>query len=202
VSGIPHAVLIDANGLVAWEGHPGALEEATLEKAMQGALPRPLWEWTPATKGVKVALQKGAFKSALDQAAKLTPADDGPTILAALQAMVKRRVDDMKAKHALGDFLGAGEAAAELAKRLAGLPEAAEAVGVSAAISANPDAARVMKGQRKIAKLRSAEYSKRKEITAAIDDLRELQKEYAGTYAATEADQVCIQLNDLANGLP
>ena len=72
------------------------------------------------------------------------------------------------------------------AHSIPGLPEAAEAEGVAAAIAANPDAARVMKGQKKIAKLRSASYSKRKEITAAIDDLRALQREYAGTYAATD----------------
>src|SRR4030095_9103997 len=92
VRGIPHAVLIDAAGPGVWKGHPGSLDDTTLESALKGALPKPVWEWSGAAKGVKAALSKRAFKSAIDQAAKLDAAASGPEILAALQGILRARV--------------------------------------------------------------------------------------------------------------
>jgi len=37
VEGIPHSVLIDAQGVLVWEGHPGALSKAEIKKALKGA---------------------------------------------------------------------------------------------------------------------------------------------------------------------
>src|SRR5262245_44923612 len=42
VQGIPHAVLVDATGTVVWDGHPASLDPATIEKALGGALPKPM----------------------------------------------------------------------------------------------------------------------------------------------------------------
>jgi thioredoxin-like negative regulator of GroEL len=194
VSGIPHAVLVDASGTVAWKGHPGALEEGTLQKALSGALPKPLWEWSGATKGVKSALLKRAYASALQQAAKLSPEDDGPAIKSAIEALVKGRVEAMKGAYSAGDFFGAQQAASALQKELNGLPEQAEASQVLADLAANGAAAPVLKAQQRIAKIRSGKLEKKKEIEAAIADLNKIKKELSGTYAEREAQALIDQL--------
>jgi hypothetical protein len=195
VRGIPDAVLVDAFGAVVWRGHPASLEERTIASALQGALPKPLWEWSGSAKGVKSALMKRSFKSALDQAARLSVADGGPEIQGVIQGMVKTSVDRMKASFDKGDFLGAQTAAQSLQKELAGLPELADASKVLADIAANKNAQTVMKGQQKLAKLRSGENTKHKEITAAIESARKLKQEYPGTYVVTEADEYIAQLD-------
>ena len=37
VSGIPHTFLIDAQGVLVWEGHPGGLTKGEIKKALKGA---------------------------------------------------------------------------------------------------------------------------------------------------------------------
>ena len=198
VRGIPHAVLIDAAGTVAWSGHPGGLEERHIQQATAGALPKPLWEWSGGGKGVKTALLKRDFKTALALAGKLGPDDSGPEILAAVQGMVKSKVEGMKAAQAKGDYLGAQEAAAALTKELAGLPELEEAAKVAAAIKADPKALEVVKGQQKLAKIRGRDLGKKKDRVAAIEDLRKLRGDYPGTYVEVEADALIAQINQLA----
>jgi thioredoxin-like negative regulator of GroEL len=196
VRGIPHAVLVDASGTVAWKGHPGGLDDATLSAALRGALPKPLWEWSAAAKGVKTALQKRAFKSALDQAAKLKEADGGPEILAVVQGMVKASVDGLRASFEKGDFLGAQTTAQALQKELAGLAEVAEAAKVLASIAGDKNAQNVIKGQQKLAKIRAGDNSSRKDIVAAIDAARKIRQDYGGTFVEKEADELIVQLNE------
>lgn len=194
VEGIPHAVLVDASGTVVWEGHPGELEEAKLQSALQGALPKPLWDWSPAAKGAKDALLKHSYKAALDQAAKLKESDGAADVLAAVQGVIKSRVDGLRQDFERGDFLGAQTTAQALQKDLAGLPELEEASKVLSAIAANKDAPRVIKGQQKVAKIRAADNSKKKELTAAIESLRKLRQEYPGTFVEKDADELITQL--------
>jgi thioredoxin-like negative regulator of GroEL len=198
VRGIPHAVLIDASGTVAWTGFPGSLEERHIQQATAGALPKPLWEWSGGSKAVKGALLKRDYRSALALASKLGPDDAGPEILAAVQGMVKSRVEGMKAAQAKGDYFAAQAAAAALAKELAGLPEAEEATQVAAAIKGDAKALEVIKGQQKLAKIRGRELGKRKERIGAIEDLRKLRGEYPGTYVEVEADALIAQINAMA----
>lgn len=195
VRGIPHSVLIDASGTVAWAGHPASLEERHIQQATAGALPKPLWEWSGGGKGVKNALVKRDFKSALALAGKLGPEDGGADILAAVQEMVKAKVEGMKAAQAKGDYLAAQAAAAALTKELAGLPEAEEAAKVAAAIKADAKALEVVKGQQKLAKIRGRELEKRKDRVSAIEDLRKLRAEYPGTYVEVEADALIARIN-------
>lgn len=197
VQGIPHAVLIDATGTVVWKGHPASLEESTLSAALRGALPKPLWEWSPAAKGAKSALLKRAFKSALEQAAKLKPEDGGPEILAAIQGMVKSGVESLRGSFEKGDYLAAQTSAQSLQKELAGLPEVEEAIKVLSEIAADKNAQGVIKGQQKLAKIRAGDNTKLKEITAAIEAARKVKRDYMGTYVETEADQLIGQLDEL-----
>lgn len=197
VRGIPDAVLIDASGTVVWRGHPGSLEESKVASALQGALSKPLWEWSGAAKGVKSALLKRSFKSALEQAAKLGESDGGPEILAAIQGIVKSSADGLRASFEKGDFLGAQSAAQSMQKELAGLPEVEEATKVLATIAADKSAQNVIKGQQKLAKLRGADSSKKKELASAIESARKIRKEYPGTFVEKEADLFIAQLDQL-----
>jgi hypothetical protein len=199
VPGYPDAVLVDPTGTIVWHGHPGALDEATIQAALSGALPKPLWEWSGAAKAVKSAFVKRDLAAALALAAKLTPADGGPEILAALQAMVRSKVDAMRAAREKGDFRGALDAAAALKKECAGLPEVEDATKLEAELATNAEAKRVLEGQKKVAKIVAKEPSKKKELKAAIEDLVELKKEYAGTYVEVEATALIEQYANQAN---
>lgn len=201
VQGIPHAVLVDATGTVVWKGHPGELNEGKISSSLQGAFAKPLWEWTPAAKGVKGALVKRAYKSALDQAVKLGEADGGPEILSAIQGMVGSRATALQASFDKGDFLGAQTSAQVLQKEFAGLPEGDKATKMLADIAADKNAQTVMKGQQKVAKVRAGENGKEKEIVASIDSLRKIKKDYPGTFVETEADDLIAWLNERSKAL-
>jgi thioredoxin-like negative regulator of GroEL len=200
ITGIPHAVLIDASGTVVWSGHPGELPIDALQKSLAGALPKPLWEWTPASKPVQAALLKRSYAKALEEAAKLSEADGGPEIKTSIQGIVQARVEGLRRSYEAGDFLGADTAASLLVKELDGLPEKETASKILADIKANKDAQPVIKTQKQIAKLRAAGLSKRKEIEKAIEDLLEIQSEHPGTFAAKEADALIAELRKKLGG--
>jgi thiol-disulfide isomerase/thioredoxin len=197
VNSIPRAVIVDASGTVLFNGHPAQVDEALLARAVSGALPKPLWEWSGGAKGVKSALLKRDFKAALDLAGKLGDADDGPQILAAVQGMVRSKVEAMQAAHARGDYLGARTAAELLQKELAELPESAEAARLAAEIAADPKALEIIKGQEKLAKIVGKEPDKKKEWQAAIEDLEKLKESYPGTFVEQEAERLVQEYRDL-----
>ncbi len=199
VSGIPHVVLIDANGVVVYSGGAGGYTDEQLRKATAGALPKPLWEWSAAAKGVKGALLKKQFKTAIDEAAKLGEPDGGPEIKAAVEGMVKAKVELMKAAYTKGDFLGADTAAKGFQKEFVGLPELADATKMLADITVNTAAEPVLKNQRLIAKIREKAPTKRKDVEGAIEDLTKIKKNASGTYAAEEADALALQLRASLN---
>lgn len=194
VKGIPHVVIVDASGTVVYNGGAGAYSDEILAKATAGALPKPLWEWSAAAKGAKTALLKKQYKLALDEAAKLAEADDGPVIKSAIEGMVKSKVEIARLAYERGDFLGAESAAANLTKELAGLPQQAEVEKIAADVKANAASADVIKLQRQIAKIREKAPTKRKEIEGAIEDLKKIQKAAGSSYASTEAGQLIEQL--------
>lgn len=196
VEGIPHSVLVDPTGVVVWSGHPAALEETHLQRATAGALSKPLWDWPAGAKNVRTALVKGDLKSAVDQAGKLAPSDGGPDILAALQGMVRGKVEIVTTAQAKGDYLLAQNGAVALQKELAGLPEADQVRQIAADIAANKEALEVIKGQQKVAKIRGKNPSKKKDVNAAIEDLRKIKQDYPGTYVATEIDALIVQLQE------
>ncbi len=194
VKGIPHVVIVDASGTVVYNGGAGAYSDAILAKATAGALPKPLWEWSAASKNTKAALMKRQYKQALDEAAKLGEADDGAVIRAAIEGMVKSKVELARLAYEQGDFLGAERSAAALTKELAGLPQVAEVEKIAADVKANPAAEDVIKLQKQIAKIREKAPTKRKDIEGALDDLKKIRAAPNAGYAATEAEQLIEQL--------
>lgn len=194
IDSIPRAVIVDASGTVLFNGHPSAVDDVLLAKAVAGALPKPMWEWSGAAKGVRSALVKRAYKSALEQAAKLSADDDGPAILAAVQAVVAGKAEQMKGAFARGDFLGAQETATTLQKELAGLPEAEAAQRVLADLAADKQVQVVLEGQKKLRKIAAKDFGKKREVKGAIEDLQKLKKDYAGTFVESEAQALIVRL--------
>ena len=195
VSGIPAAFLVDPSGKIVWSGHPGNLDPKTIEKHLAGALPKPLWDWSAGAKDVKAALLKRKYAAALAAAEKLSEADDGPNIRAAIQSIVASRTASMKKALADGDFLSASTAADALVKDFDGLPEKADAAKVAEEVKANKDADRVIKAQKAIRDLQGQRLGKRKELDKAIEDVEKIKKDLAGTYAAKEAEEFLVTLN-------
>ena len=194
VSGIPHAVLIDPTGKVVWRGHPGTLDDETIQSSLNGALLQPLFDWPAAAKSVTQSLAKGDFAGAVAKAAKMPAAEGGADIVAQVQAIVEGQVKSAEAALAAGNFYDARERGELLAKSMEGLPEQARAKKVVADVDANPDAKRVLEGQKAIRKLKSKGLTKRKDLEKALEDLKKLSTELRGTYAATEAEAYMEQI--------
>lgn len=194
VNGIPHAFLIDANGKIAWEGHPGTLTEKIIESALVGALPKPLFEFPAKAAGVKSALVKHNYAAAVAEAAKLSDADGGPELKKVIEGLVAARVAGMKSALKEGDFLSADATASALKKDLDGLPEATEAEKVLTEIKGNKDAARIIQGQKKVRALQDKKMTRRQDIEQAMADLDKIAKDFAGTYAATQATELRTEL--------
>ncbi|MBI5364442.1 MAG: TlpA family protein disulfide reductase [Planctomycetes bacterium] len=196
VSGIPAAILLDPSGKVVWQGHPGSLSEDAIQKALVGALEKPLWDWPASAKDVRAALTKQAYSDALAKAAKLTEADGGPAIQKAIQGIVAGKVAALKAAMTAGNFLAVSTTGAEIAKAVDGLPEKADVEKVLADLEANKDAKKVIQAQKKVAELRDKKWKKR-ELEGAIADLKKMAKANAGNYAATEAEELAAELDKL-----
>jgi hypothetical protein len=188
VSGIPHAVLIDPTGKVAWVGSPFTLTDEIVQSSLSGALLHPLFDWPASAKPVTQSLAKGDYAGAVAKAAKVPAADGGADIAAQVQAIVEGQVKWIEAALEAGNFYDARERGEMLGKSLEGLPEQARAKKVVANVDAHPDAKRVLEAQKAIRKLQSKGLSKRKELEKALEDLKKISTEMRGTYAATEAE--------------
>jgi hypothetical protein len=193
VRGIPHSVLVDATGTVVWRGHPGMLDETIVSSAIEGALKTPMWEWGADARGVRKSIMRGDLGKALEEAHSV---ESVPDLAAQVQALIARRMAGLESRNEAGDFLAAAELADELKGALAGLPEGQRAAELAASIAADPEAQRVIKGQRKVAKIRESDPTSSKKISSAVDDLRDLAREFAGTFVETEADALIAKLQD------
>ena len=187
VSGIPHAILVDPGGKVAWRGHPAELDAATIEASIAGALTRPLYNWPPSAKAAVQAIVKGDWAGALDKAAKVPEAEGGAGIVEQIRGMIDGRLKAAEAALAEGNYYGAKEQGQALVRGLKGLAELERAQKLVEEVAARPDAKQVLAAQEKIRKLRSKDPSKRKEVEKAMEELKEIASELPGTYAAKEA---------------
>lgn len=191
--GYPSAVLIDPSGTVVWQDHPARLTGSIIEKALVGAFERPLWEWPSETKKLQGYLKKGNYAKALDEAGK----HEGP-YKDIVTAQIAAKLDAVKSARESGDFLGAKNKGDLALKQLKGLPETDEIAVILKEIAKDPEAKRVMKGQKKLAGVQAEiseikSKSKAKKMLTELEDLREL---YAGTIIETEAKSAMAELRN------
>lgn len=189
VKGIPHAVLVDANGTIVWRGHPGSLEPSIIEKALVGALEKPVWGWPDETKKARQYLAKRQYAKALEEARKV----EGP-YADLITARITAKVTAVERAAQAGDYLAATEKGEAALDELKGLPETEKIEAILADIKAKPEAKHIIKGQKKLADLKEEIAgiggSKRK-AEKLLKELEELADDYEGTIVATQvADEI------------
>lgn len=128
VNSIPHAILVDAFGNIIWRGHPMQMPVEMIERAIDGAMTKPVWEWPEAARPVARSLWSGDWKAAAAMGSE-TPAalqileERGTAAVAQFDRLVARK--DFVAAMAFGkglvDGLGDLAAGATLAKKLSEL---------------------------------------------------------------------------------
>ncbi len=190
VRGIPHAILVDPTGTVRWRGHPGRLDAATLEGALEGALKTPLYDWPSSASGVKKALLGDKLGKALELSRKL--GDEGADITASVEGMIAMRTADMNGAFEAKNYFKALSLAEGNAKAMAGLPEGDEAQGIVDRISGDPELKKLVKGQEKLASLEAemADVQKKKDADKLIKAAEKLASQYKGTVVAEQATEL------------
>jgi len=122
INSIPFAALIDPDGTVLWTGHPQRLTEERIEKALAGALERPVWTWPDQARALAPLLDKGQYATVLEKAQGLGVQDGFD-----LQAVVRGRIGSMVARFEehlqKKDYSEAVGLGTRLERELAGLPE-------------------------------------------------------------------------------
>jgi thiol-disulfide isomerase/thioredoxin len=149
---IPFAALIDPLGKVVWTGHPARLADQDVERALEGALTRPVWQWPEEARPLAGMLQQGEYAAALALGAKL-PADLGFDP----QAFARARLEPLLARFAQLDekedyaaAMGLGE---RLEKGLAGLPEGERVAARMRELRADPVVTRQVAAVQRMAEL-------------------------------------------------
>jgi len=192
--GLPHAFLINAQGKIVWEGHPGELTDDTIKGALAGSLPTPLFDLPANATAVKTALGKRNYAVALAEAGKLSEADGGPELKRVVQGLVTARVQALSDALKNGDYLTAQDQASALKKELEGLPEAPDPDKILVEIKANKEADKVIAAQKKVRTIADQKLGKRAEIDKALADLKKIAKEFPASFVAKEADEVATRI--------
>jgi len=186
-NGYPSAALVNASGMVIWVGHPASIPNNLIQEAIQGALPKPVYEWPASASAAAAALRKKKYADAIAAAAKIPDADGGPAIKTALEAVVSGKVEGLKSAREKGDFLTAFESAKALQKELVGLPQAKDADAIADEISTDAQAKKIMAAQKRLREIRGQRLGKKNEREKAIEDLEKMIEGFPDTYLAKEA---------------
>ncbi len=197
VRGIPNAILVDPSGKIIWQGHPSSVTDELVEKAIEGAISTPVYEWDKSTKAIKKAFLSGDFGKAIKAADKLAEQNDlGKEIGQMLRGMVVKRVTTIEADLENGDVFQAFSAAEALVKKVKGLPEAAVLKTLIADVSNDKNQKKILKTQGKLADLIAEERTKRKEADKIIKGLEGLLKSNDDEYTA---EKIKKAIKDLKN---
>jgi len=122
INSIPFTALIDPYGTVVWAGHPQRLTEEKIEKALEGALERPVWTWPEAARPLAVPLARGQFAAALEQAGKRAPQGDFDA-RTLIEHDISQRVAKLENYVEHKDYSDAVRFGTRLETQLAGLPQ-------------------------------------------------------------------------------
>lgn len=198
--GWPHAVLIDGSGVVVWEGHPGGLNDSEIEKHLATAFPKPLWEWPSSADKVKKAYLAGTLGKALKEARDLEEGDFRTSTVGALETMIRSRVEQFAAKFERGDLMGMQETQEVLVAAVEGLPDAERVSELVKKAEEHPDRKRILAGQKAVRDIKGGKLRSKNDLRKAIEKAEDIEKDYAGTYAATEAGDLRRSLVARLNG--
>ena len=181
-SSIPSSVLVGPDGKVLWSGHPGNLNDATIEKSLENAtfippLPASLARFNALLKAKKFGKAYLDLKKAV-QDKKAPEADAGPTI-AGIEAKMKALLSEGEKAKSAGDFYTVGKSLSQLKTLYAGTDEAKKAADILKEAEKDQKARDQMKAADTIAKLERA--MEAKAFVDAYKGYKGLVKKFPGT---------------------
>jgi hypothetical protein len=177
---LPSAVLIDAEGYVVYRGHPGRLKKETIEKAIDGALPVPVFE-IEGWRAIRAALDDDRFAKAGGLARAAEGDEDRARLTRGVDLLLGRRIEVLETLWREGDYLAVKEHATRLADRLEGLPEEGLLRDWLGELRSDRDKRDIVRAQEKVRKLLPDGRLKSKERRDRIADLQELADRYPDT---------------------
>lgn len=188
VKGFPSSYLVDPTGRVIWQGHPGNLDTAELEKALESAAFVAPVEGDDYKK-LNKSIGAQDFGDALDDIGKgLAKNGDDEGLLAAkasIEGLLKRKLEAAEQAIEGGDFGLAMATYGELETLFKGHDAAKDAKASAKELSKNPDAKTELEAWKKMAKGDEAcflgDFEKAGKIYAGI------AKKYEGTKCAERA---------------
>jgi len=183
-TGYPSAVLVDAKGTIVYAGHPASINDGVIEKALDGALSKPIFEWPKELGGVAKLIRKGDLGAAVAEVQKLGEAH--ADIAKAVQGMVAGRVTALEKARDAGDWLAVETSGKALLKGLGKLPEAEQVKAILDALDKDKGAQEILKAQEKIAKIFAGEL-KKNQFDKVQKDLDKIREDLPGTAAARDA---------------
>lgn len=203
IRGIPDSVLIGPDGKVLWTGHPGNLQDATVEASLKGAvppLPPSLAKYSAMIRAQKAGKAYVELKKAVKDG-KAKEAEAGPTI-AALEARMKGLLDGAKKAREASDFFTAGLCLNELKGNFAGTAEAKEAEGILKEVEKDSKARDQIKAGETLSKLEKA--LEAKAFAEAYKGYKGLVKKFPGTKIESQAKEkiAAIENDKLLNYRP
>ena len=196
-SAYPTAVLVDPSGTVVWKGHPGKLSDSIIESALGSALTEPLWNWPKSGKKARSFAGKREYGKAVAALAKIEE-PWAKQATQSMQAMAKSWVEASHAAFARGDYLAVSNDLGAYKKRLDGLEEElASMEGLANDLKKIKEASKVIKLQKKLAKLTETRINTRRDVSKLIEEVTAFMKKAEGTYAGTQAQEFIDQLKSL-----
>jgi hypothetical protein len=197
--GFPSSFLIGPDGLVLWTGHPGNLEDKTIEEALTKVRLMP--EIPKKLEPVRGALDKAKYA---DAAAKVAKALADPALAAEdktaaeqlrdwIDWYAKTPLEIAKAQIEKGDVYEASLGLADAVKSFKGLPTSAEAAAMLKAIQADPKQKDEVTAGERLAKAR-AKAKEEDDPKKAIQLFKPIASKYESTKAGAKAKAIIEEL--------
>lgn len=183
--GYPSAALIDENGVLVWQGNPGALTDDIIRGVLPAALDLPVWEWPESAAKARKMFVKGDIAKALEEAAKL--GEDGAAVHTALQGVVTGKVAGLETLMKGGDWLAVEDRLELLDDALDGLPEHDQVEAAADILKKDKVAQEILDAQKKVRKMLSGKI-KKGQIPGIQKKLEKIASDLPRTAAARDAE--------------
>lgn len=191
----PSAVLLDPQGVIVWKGHPSSLKEETIEKALRGALPVPLFELGGYTDELREELQEERYAQAYARVAALESQLMRADLVRALDMLLERRLADVQELFELGDYLAVVERCERLQRSLGKLPQREAVDSYLRGIKGDRSKKKILDAQRKVLKLIPTKRLKSAQRLKVIKELGKIRERFPDTAAARDAQHAIARLS-------
>jgi hypothetical protein len=198
IGGFPSSFLIDADGKIAWSGHPASIQEAEIERLLQDVrlvpeLPR---KFAAVQKSMEKGDYAGARKSLDGQLAGTTLSDEERKAAEEAVKWIDDRgaglLSSAEADGKRGDWFAASETLNRVIDSFKGLEPAAKAKETLDGILKDKDRKREVEAGEVYEKTRTKAKALKPEQAAQM--MRAVAKKYEGTKAAEKATAEAVKL--------